>query len=966
MKKISLISIVTILLSGLLFWVFPPGTDQVETGNTPVNYTHQEDQPGNLRESYEGTAKYLHELKANPYTGLVTSADLKAAMIQAGDNPRNKKGYNLIWENLGPDNIGGRTRAIVVDNNNPNIVYAGGVSGGFWKSTSGGAYWKQKTYPGQFTNLCIVSMTQDAGGDIYFGTGEQHFVSSAQGTGSMGNIGMGVWKSTDKGENWEHLEATIPSTPFSSFSPWENVNDLASDPGVAGRIYAATSRGVRYSTDKGETWSLSNGDRIKNATVLDLKASNDGKTLFAATRSKVFRSTDQGESFKQISGTGGLPVLSANRTELAIASSDPDYVYAAFSSASGTLHSVYRSKDNGDTWEKIGTGSSTFEPFRGQGNYDMVIAADPLNPEKIYLGGVTFWMYHNGTWLKAANAARISGNDYNPYYLHPDQHVITFTTQTTPPAMYIGNDGGLFKSTDFHIKKFPTFKSINNGYNVTQYYALAVSKTGDVIGGTQDNNTLRIEKDGFTGKSATRLLGGDGFHASISRLDPRIFFMESQYGNLVRSRGRGSNPSPFFDEHVTANFPFNTPFRIWETRNDPYSPDSILFTASQNYHKNDTLEIRSLNNITFKYVLQQSLDSGKIIKVQDPTRSFFALAGSGRIFLTDDALNFSKTPVWFNIANIFMSSPRTIEFAPDGNTFFVGGGGFSSGGKLFRISGLRKAKLKYDKNGNFDPSAAGIQVEQIAGFGSQVVTGIGVDPNDGNRMVVTLGNYGPNFDHVYFTNNALDSPASNVSFQVLDNKGQSSDQFLPTMPVYDGMISMDDPNLIMVATELGMWAFDLSNPAGGWSEENMGMNKVPTHMIRQIKVKPWHDAPKVYIATHGRGIFMTSSLGTNLGFKDDDHKSENETSTHQQALKLYPNPARSYINLEFRLSQPSPVDLNVYNFRGQKVKYRHFQNRPEGKNTLKLQANELPSGNYIFEVKGNHFRETGKVIIQGF
>ncbi|MEZ5045447.1 MAG: sialidase family protein [Chitinophagaceae bacterium] len=115
----------------------------------------------------------------------------------------------MIWEERGPNNIGGRTRALIYDKNIPNKLFMGGSSGGLWTSTNNGNTWSKVENTDMTSAISICSITQAANGDIYYGTGEGHY--SSTGNFGGGQLGEGIWKSTDGGVSFTHLNSTTPS-----------------------------------------------------------------------------------------------------------------------------------------------------------------------------------------------------------------------------------------------------------------------------------------------------------------------------------------------------------------------------------------------------------------------------------------------------------------------------------------------------------------------------------------------------------------------------------------------------------------------------------------------------------------------------------------------------------------------------------------------------------------------------------
>lgn len=1030
---------------------------------------------GEKNESAKGHSDYMSLIMANPYTGDVAATDVKKAIDQAENNPayKRKRSDHITWQNQGPDNIGGRTRAILVDNQNKRLVYAGGVSGGLWKSENSGSSWEAVSYEGadQYKSLAIVCMEQASNGDIYFGTGEQGF--AYQGAykdgfgGKTGHMGMGMWKSTDGGKTWKHLKSTIPQNPYTQGgTAWSNIHELAIDADNPQRIFAGTDRGLRVSEDGGNTWNkidMGSSGQYTNATFLEVNCSPNGNTVFAATESKLFRSTDDGNSFKLVNDReqNTLPTFTLGRIETAISPSDNQYVYITCVNSGETfgssddLEGVYQSRNNGKDWEPIAKGGSFFDPFsRGgnvaQGSWDNVIAVDPSQKDRIFVGGIFFWLWDGsgdgdaqGEWSQAASSRDFSSNKR---YMHVDHHEISFNMESDPPIMYVGNDGGIFRTRgDFTQKDKPKYKEVNTGYNTAQFYAMDASKRGDVIGGTQDNNTVYRLRNGYTGKSYERAIGGDGFYCEISDMNNDVYIGESQGANVGRSQDAGGSVDILSFEDINnkdRKSPFNTPFRLYENRNDTLSQDSVavaapeavvmaedvtftkddtipkkLLTNAQKLYfsdnpvnfkeetitgskevilQGDTLDIKkeeefdgfvvlrnlanvdpnnfqqvgvnsfsptkdlaelpgntikvlSKNGLEYEYTFKKGLEPLETVQVQDPIRTLFTMPLRNEIWLTPGMLDFGSSPSWFKLTNVSLQTPLTLAYTPDGNTVFVGGWD-NNISRVFRITGLRHA---YFQKGAFDRSK--LDVKEIQTF-QNVVTGVSVNPNNEDELLVTCGNYGTG-DHVFYSENATDT-IQPVSFEKLDDAGPSEAD-LPTMPVYDGLFRMDSANQVFVGTEMGMWFLDLDKRSQGWLEVNQGMPRVPVHQLRQIKPAEWAAGPRIYAATHGRGIYYTSSTNPNSGV---DEWNKDESSNFEPEMQVYPNPARTYTNVDIDIPEGANGQLQMVNMRGKVVKNRMVSGQP-GTQQLRFQVSGLENGNYILRMSGNDFDKNAKLTV---
>ena len=554
----------------------------------------------------KGSAKWLFNMQKNPLTGTIDPMDVLKSREEVNQMYTNRSSANALgleWSELGPDNVGGRTRAILIDKNNPNKMFAGSVSGGLWVSNNGGSNWSNVPGFDQQPNLAVVSLAQAANGDIYAGTGEGDFYFYT-GSGSAGILGAGIYKSTDGGNTFSRIASTIPTSlnnsSGSAATAFCSVHELGTDPVNANRIYAATKYGLRSSENGGLTWAhpirQNNGSANTN-TAMDVDVASDG-TVIANINNKLYRSTT-GDSGTFALVTAGLPSNGVSRIEFAIAPSDPNYMYAlAGKSSNGLLLGVYQSIDKGLTWATIGNGgSSQFEMFgTGQSDYDNAIGVFPSDKTRIIVGGVGMWIWKQtnpsvpgiGQWSLAANQG---GGPNNPYYVHSDVHDFKFHP-TNPDVFYIGNDGGVFRGYtggSFGNNSI-VYQPMNNGYNVMQFYGIAFE--GDdpgrigFISGAQDNGTQYVSGHGNTPQSAEQVGGGDGFESEISFLSPNVSFTTVYYGSLSRTSAKGSYGNSFYPDKFASLFPtlgesgfasFVTPIALYETKTATNSPDFYTF-----------------------------------------------------------------------------------------------------------------------------------------------------------------------------------------------------------------------------------------------------------------------------------------------------------------------------------------------------------------------------------------------------
>jgi hypothetical protein len=555
-------------------------------------------------QSWGGAAEYYMLLKADPSTGLIneearTQAENEASLrMSIGKNQKtsNTSALSLNWLELGPDNIGGRVRAICFDKNHQGVVFAGGNSGGIFKSTDGGSTWNPVN--DQLPNMIIDCMSQDASGDnIYFGTGEsQGFIN---GDGNSAFVGAGLFKLNI---------ATNAVTSVTTTAVFKNINKVVCHKTDPNTMYLGTANnGFKITNDGGATWhpsklATTSAAQATSGNITDVKLATDGSYVFSA--GSVLYISNNGDDF--VSVITPTIIAAGNRTsvEIAIAPSNPNIIYLSCVNGSSLLGGVAQSVDKGLTWVKTAQSSSTtFDPFKsggnGQGTYDNAITVDPTNPYKVFLGGAAFYVWYgdntgNGTWIYAAYQFAVGSQQY----VHSDIHAFVWDPFNSS-SFFVGSDGGLARTFDAGS----TFASINKGFNVTQPYSVAFERfpngglngvpVGGAMSGNQDNGTTYVPGTFNGPKGAYPVGGGDGNYCDFSHIAPSAIFSSIYYGQVERAATSTINGgTSFYDAEYgsaaagnnggpgTGSFAsFITPLRMYETVTDFKSIDSVDFTA---------------------------------------------------------------------------------------------------------------------------------------------------------------------------------------------------------------------------------------------------------------------------------------------------------------------------------------------------------------------------------------------------
>ena len=657
------------------------------------------------------------------------------------------------WESRGPNDVGGRTRALIIDSRDStgNTLFVGSVAGGLWKCTNAMLAPTWERVEGYVGNPSISSMVQDPHNPeiMYVGTGEGLFNGDAY-------RGDGVYKSEDGGVNWDRLESTNNTTFF------YNQNMLITQDSVL--LVATRDNGLLRSRDGGENWSISlnNINQGFSNRMADI-VSTLGGTLFASagmfSQDGVYRSLDEGGTWEYIE----LGIDSFERIDIAVSQKDTNFVVLMVQdeNTNGVGH-ILTSKDNGDTWEsqRVPERNDGSPLAGGQAWYDMSIAIDPNNSDVFFVGVVDLFKTVNGgtSWRKVTNWFQGTGLPF----VHADQHNAYYINGSSDLAYFV-NDGGLWLTRDASALR-PEFEDLSKGYISTQYYACAIhprEETDFYIGGSQDNGTEVVNMPGLS--SSIDVGGGDGAFCHIDQLNPDIVVRSSQRGNYTISRG--------------PNFTNNTFFSV---------PGSTYFINPSDYDDLDK-------------ILYMSSDAGEVHWL--------------------NVINNVDDSILVSAASNDRISALLVD-PTDNNVLYVG----TNNGKVIRITNPRTedvtSELLFNRNG--------------------FLRNIEVDPSNNNRLLCTYSNF--NVQSVFYS----------------EDRGEnwrSLEGDLPDIPVRWSVFSPGNRDEVVIATEVGIWKTLITPSSIQW--ENISG---PVGIGRVSMLKYRDSDQQMLAASYGRGMFTTNQF----------------------------------------------------------------------------------------------------------
>ncbi|MCU1246669.1 MAG: glycosyl hydrolase, partial [Acidobacteria bacterium] len=479
----------------------------------------------------------------------------------------------MQWREVGPFR-GGRADAGEGIAGQPNVYYFGSTGGGVWKTLDSGVSWKNVSdgfFGGSIGSVAVAPSDPNV---VYVGGGEVTV---------RGNVspGMGAWKSTDAGKSWTHI----------GLDDGQQIPRIRVHPTNPDLVYAAVlghafgpneMRGIYRSRDGGKNWErVLFANRDAGAVDLAMDPTNP-RILYASTwrfrrmpygfesggeGSAVWKSTDAGDSWKEISRNKGMPKAPLGISGISVSRSNPQNVYAIIESATG---GVFRSRDGGETWTK----TNEERELRQRAWYYSRIYADPADEDTVYVVNVRFHRSKDGG--KTFAAIRTPHGDNHDLWIAPND----------PLRMIECNDGGATISTDGGVSW-----STQDNQPTAQFYRVSTDNDFPyrLLAGQQDNSALRIRHRSTGGGIGIRdweeTSGGESGYIVADPTNPDIVYGGSYNGLLVMNNhrtgeSRDVNPWPDIPmgwgaAELKHRFQWNFP--IFFSPNDPKK----LYAASQ-------------------------------------------------------------------------------------------------------------------------------------------------------------------------------------------------------------------------------------------------------------------------------------------------------------------------------------------------------------------------------------------------
>ncbi len=851
----------------------------------------------------EARLNYRNRMLADPATGEIPRGILrrerlfvrKIPAVSRGEGRENaRKNASETWVPVGPDNVGGRTRALALDILDEQVIMAGAVSGGMWRSEDGGITWILTTNPLSLHSVTAIAQDVRPGKEHvwYYGTGE--IVGNSAGRNGAPYRGDGLFKSVDGGKTWQPVWTTVSGTPNHFNNQFQYIFRILINKfnQVTDEIYVGAVGAVFRSTNGGLSWKAVLGRDVRNHPNYDLNKSSLSRytdiclaangIYYAVLSFKgfqrsspdfgVYASTD-GESWQNIT-----PVIwpgAFARTVIGASPSDPSVVYFLTDAGHAALFrydfkGVIKGQIQGD-WTNLSGNLPEFGgevgDFNTQGSYDMLVEVHPLDREVVYLGGTNLYRSEDGFatdqfihWIGGYDTA----NDISKYPNHfVDQHALVFY-RSDPDRILSSNDGGIYRTSDGRARQV-SWHPLNNGYRTGQFYTLAVDEYGgakQVMGGMMDNG-IYVAENPAKNAPWNRLLDGDGAYCSITR-GGSYFYASTQNGRIIRLT-------------LNKQLDFITFTRIDPLGGEATGPGYLFINPFVLAPENQNVMYLAAGDKIWRNLNLSQIPEYSNAKAQANWEGL-------------EATTITKGQI----------SAVEVSTIPTGVVYYG-----TSSGEVFRIDSANTGNYTVTSiTSSFFPQNA-------------YVSSIAVDKRDGDRVMVVFSNY-----NVLSIFSSVDGGLhfTSVSGNLEENPDGSgsgpSVRWVTIVPVKGG------ESKYYAGTSTGLFSTEaLRGSQTAWERE--GPEEIGNVVVTMIKNRPSDGA--LYVATHGNGVYKTAVPDAELVMPEPG----------EGAISLgpvYPNPFHEQLHIPFEIPSDGTVRITIYTATGQLIRTLLWATQFAGKN----------------------------------
>lgn len=918
MRKSSNFFNTTFKVLGIAAWV-----------TTGVVLFSQKPPVGGLSEEGYGinpsSRKYFEYLRNHdPETSSLPLQWRQNAQAYAATLPKKGGDRNFSWEQRGPYNIGGRTRALAIDVLNENHLISGGVTSGVWSSDDGGNTWIHGTTADQIHSVSSIVQDTRPGheNEWYYGTGEE-FYGVVSGTSFTSLFsGNGIFKSTDNGQTWSPLASTQSNTPQNALQNgsydfvWRIAINTAND--TLQELYAAVYNGIIRSTDGGTTWDevLGFGSGASEFTDIMVTPTGVKYATFSdnTTNGGGFYRSEDGINWTTINPISP-EIANLRRTVMTYHPQNPNEIFFLGETLNNGNYALdhflykYQYIDGDGTngvWEnrsanlpddacQLFTGISfDFGTFRSQYSYDLTIAHHPTT-DALIIGGINLHRSNDG--FATDNNEWMGGYRCNPdapwFYVypnhHPDQHFVLFSP-SNPDVMYSTNDGGIYRTDDVMADSV-IWKSLNKGYIASQFYTVGfeqgLSNSDFVMGGMQDNGTW-ITNSTDAQANWKELHADDGafcamppgheFAITTSQSGRMMKKLIDEQGNLLGSER--------IDPTTAPSYLFINPMLL-----DPWNNEDVFIAAG---------------------------------------KSIWYLPHVQDIAVTGNYPNTAPDSIWrkINAASVpLLAGNISCLDKPMINNDVIYYG--TSLGKMYRLDNC------------YSESPTRVDISDPIFPSNSYVSSVAVNDLNDQEVLIGFSNY--NKLSLYHTTDGGDTWT-----EVGGNLEENPDGTGSGPGVYGVEIYPSNPPVFFAGTSAGLFSTStLSGSTTTWEME--GAETLGNVIINQIQARPYDGL--IAVATHGNGIWTTHLAPVEgVGVAQEDWNKD---------WRIYPTIVKDHVQIEAPKATDVNTKIDFYDISGKWVMSEKLSGQ---KKFWSIDVSHMNSGMYLYVIQQNDKKITGKII----
>lgn len=579
--------------------------------------------------------EYLFLQRAYPF-GKLKEDNLQEIESWKSSNNFSARLIPVNWQFVGPENVGGRITDIDIPSSNSQTYYASTATGGIFKTLNGGTNWSP-IFDSEITlSIGDLDISKTNNNLILVGSGEPN-----SGGGSTTYDGNGVYLSSDAGATWTNKGLNnVGSIGKVIIDP---INSNIMYVGAMGLLYSQNpNRGVYKSTNGGNSWTktlfVSNDSGIIDMAINPInpniiyaatwqKSRTPITRVYGGVNSDIYKSIDAGLTWSKL--TVGLPTITdKGRISIDIANSNPDILFATFTNTAGTSLDIFKTIDSGSNWTSLSNIGITSSPYNW---WFGGVFINPKNSNNVFISEFETHFSNDGGTTWNATIGDADG-------IHVDQHSVAFNSNG---EVLLGNDGGVYKSTDG-----VNYLKLNN-LPISQAYRMTVNpaNVNQVYAGFQDNGTWRTFTGGYN--DWAQIFGGDGMQPNINPLNNNILFAEYQYGVLAKSINNAVSfvigttgisaiepknwDAPYIFDPANSNIMYFGSSNLYKSINKGSSWTSIssnlsksVYTGTQKYGTITSIDVSTLNS----NLIYIGTDDGNVWKTIDGGLNYTLLSAN--------------------------------------------------------------------------------------------------------------------------------------------------------------------------------------------------------------------------------------------------------------------------------------------------------------------------------------------------